>query len=110
MNAQLDNLIRGPADQLTCKGLEIALGLEAGTFFRELPGVISNNEAAFVCDSVAVLQRASDVSCALPTALDWFLSFPIEPFGNRRPVQLVAEGRADAVLAYIDSIESGFVG
>jgi uncharacterized protein (DUF2384 family) len=42
-------------------------------------------------------------------AVDW-LNQPLASFDHKTPQQLIAEGRADSVIGYLHSIESGFVG
>lgn len=42
-------------------------------------------------------------------AAEW-MKRPLAAFDGKTPLQLIAEGRADALTAYLHSIESGFVG
>ncbi|WP_175472803.1 MbcA/ParS/Xre antitoxin family protein [Luteibacter sp. 329MFSha] len=42
-------------------------------------------------------------------AVAW-LQEPIATFGGKTPLELVAEGRTDDLLGYIQSFESGYVG
>lgn len=43
-------------------------------------------------------------------AEDFIESEPIAAFGGRTLIQLVAEGRTEAAISYIESIAAGFVG
>lgn len=43
-------------------------------------------------------------------AKDFIKTEPIAAFGGRTLLQLVAEGRTEAAISYIESIASGFVG
>ncbi len=40
-------------------------------------------------------------------AYAWYRSEPLPGFGGRTPMELVREGQADAVMAYISAIDAG---
>lgn len=56
-----------------------------------------------------VLAEAEAVFGDRATAATW-LDQPLSTFHGRTPRQLINEGRADDILSYLASIESGFVG
>lgn len=58
-------------------------------------------------DDVLVVVEA--ISGDRDQAVAW-LQEPLATFGNKTALDLVAEGRTDAVLRYLASIASGFVG
>jgi uncharacterized protein (DUF2384 family) len=61
-------------------------------------------------DSAAtVLARAADIAGGEHRAAAWYRA-PLREFGGRSPETLIAEGKLDVVLRYLDSIESGYVG
>jgi Protein of unknown function (DUF2384) len=43
-------------------------------------------------------------------AIRWLLEEPLEVFRGRTAWEVVSQGRAEAVIAYLESISSGFVG
>lgn len=56
-----------------------------------------------------VLQAAEAISGDRDKAVAW-LQEPIAAFGGKTALELVAEGRTDDLLGYIQSFESGYVG
>lgn len=56
-----------------------------------------------------VLKAAEIIAGSRIAALAW-TERPLPALGNQSPAHMVTEGRADAVLAYLASIESGFLG
>jgi uncharacterized protein (DUF2384 family) len=54
-----------------------------------------------------ILSRAADMSGALGKAVVWFRHQPIAAFGFKRAADLVQEGRASAVLEWLDALEDG---
>lgn len=55
------------------------------------------------------LQAIEAISGDHDKAVAW-LQEPLTTFGGKTALELVAEGRTDDLLAYLASIESGFVG
>lgn len=55
-----------------------------------------------------VLQAVEAISGDHDRAVAW-LQEPLPTFGGKTALQLIAEGRTDAVLRYLASIASGFV-
>jgi hypothetical protein len=60
--------------------------------------------------AVQVLGRALELNTDEATVLRWFRHERLADFGLKTPFEIVAAGRADAVLAYIDSVEAGSSG
>jgi hypothetical protein len=56
-----------------------------------------------------VLRSAEAISGDRDKAVAW-LQEPIAAFGGKTALELVAEGRTDDLLGYIQSFESGYVG
>jgi hypothetical protein len=56
-----------------------------------------------------VLLAVEAISGDHDRAVAW-LQEPLTRFGGKTALELIAEGRTDAVLGYLASIESGFVG
>lgn len=57
-----------------------------------------------------VISAASDTFGDRDTAIAWMMNEPIQAFRHKTAYSLVAEGRTDDVVLYLDSIASGFVG
>lgn len=62
-----------------------------------------------VKDVDRVIAFAESISGDRAKAVEW-LNQPLEEFGGKTPLQLVAEGRTDDVIGYLQSFESGYVG
>ena len=74
-------------------------------------GQLSADAAPFVLERcLLVVTAAAELSGNTPQALSWFGSHPISTFDSKTAQQLVLEGRADAVLAYLESLQSGTSG
>jgi len=56
-----------------------------------------------------VLAAADRVTSNREASLEWF-GRPLAAFGGKTPEELVALGRADDLVGYLDSVSSGFVG
>lgn len=56
-----------------------------------------------------IVALAEKVSGSRKKALAW-INRPIAEFDNQTPAELVANGRADVVFAYIESLSSGATG
>jgi hypothetical protein len=57
----------------------------------------------FLRDAVRVLAAAFTLAGSADCALYWFRSHPIQDFDYKTPEALVSEGRANAVIQYIES-------
>lgn len=64
----------------------------------------------FLRDAVAVLEGAMTINSDEALVLQWFREQPLEDFGMKRPVEIVAAGHADALLKYLASLDSGSTG
>jgi hypothetical protein len=56
-----------------------------------------------------IVALAESISGDRAKAIEW-LSQPLDTFGGKTPMQLIAEGRADNAIGYLQSIASGFAG
>jgi uncharacterized protein (DUF2384 family) len=56
---------------------------------------------------VRVLESAAEVAGDVDRALVWFRHQPIEAYRFKTAAELVAEGHADAVMAYLDDLRHG---
>lgn len=61
-------------------------------------------------DSMRVLQAAMDLRGNVGDALFWFRNHPIRDFERKTADRLVSEGKTDAVLSYLESLEAGASG
>jgi hypothetical protein len=57
-----------------------------------------------------VIRAAARISGSHELAVEWFENELLEVFGSRTPQTLVAEGRTEELLAYIQSLDAGFLG
>lgn len=64
----------------------------------------------YMRDAVRVLQAAADLRGNVGEALFWFKNHPIRDFDRKTADRLVAEGKAEAVLRYMRSLEAGATG
>lgn len=64
----------------------------------------------YMRDAVRVLQAAADLRGDIDEALFWFKNYPIRDFDRKTADRLVAEGKAEAVLRYLRSLEAGATG
>jgi hypothetical protein len=58
-------------------------------------------------DTVEIINRVTDWSGSAGRAFAWFRSQPLPSFGDKTAEDLVKEGRADAVKAYLSRIADG---
>ena len=58
-------------------------------------------------DTVEIINRVSEWSGGVGRAFAWFRSQPLPSFGDKTAEDLVKEGRADAVKAYLARIADG---
>ena len=64
----------------------------------------------YMRETVRVLKAATDLSGDMNKALFWFRNHPLQPFEYKTAEQLVADGKADAVIKYISMLEAGAAG
>ena len=81
-------------------------------FIRNTVTRSPNTEALqrYLRDALRVLKAASDLSGDMKKALFWFRNHPLQPFEYKTAEQLVADGKADAVVSYISMLEAGSAG
>jgi hypothetical protein len=58
-------------------------------------------------DTVEIINRVTDWSGSPGRAFAWFRSQPLPSFGDKTAEDLIKEGRADAVKAYLSRIADG---
>ena len=58
-------------------------------------------------EMVKVISAVAQLTGDLQKAIYWYRNDPILDYGQRTAAELVAEGHADAVLAYIRDLENG---
>lgn len=61
-------------------------------------------------DVVRALSAAYALCGDIDRALFWFRNHPIPEFGHRTAIDLVAAGKVDAVVDYVESLSAGFTG
>jgi Protein of unknown function (DUF2384) len=64
----------------------------------------------FLREALRALSAAYEITHDRNRSLFWFRNTPIPEFGHRSAEQLIAEGKADAIIAYLSSIASGSSG
>ena len=64
----------------------------------------------FLREALRVIKAATELRGDLNQALFWYRNEPLSAFAYRTAERLVSEGRADAVLAYVSSLEAGAAG
>ena len=70
----------------------------------------SESVQKFLRDALRIIRAATDISGNMQSTLFWYRNEPLPPFGYKTAEQLVSEGRTEALLRYIASLEAGFVG
>jgi uncharacterized protein (DUF2384 family) len=93
--------------QLQIQELAQLAGVHRATV-REAPSNLRLQ--SFLRESVRVLAAATEVSGDQGKAMFWFRNEPIRDFGYQTAEKLVSAGKADAVIDYLQSIESGSTG
>lgn len=58
-------------------------------------------------EMIRVITKTATVTGDLSKALYWFRNEPIVDYGHKTAAQLIAEGHADAVMAYLGDLENG---
>ena len=64
----------------------------------------------YLRESVRVMRAAVDVAGSVEEAIYWFKNNPLPTFDYKTPQDLVSEGRTEALVRYIQSLQSGFTG
>ena len=96
------------ADALRTTKLEIAgtLGLGKDAFTRA-SRVKARKTQIRLRQMLEILNRVEDASGSPLAAYAWFRAEPLPGFGGATPDQLLREGKADQVHAYLDRIMAG---
>lgn len=96
------------ADALRTTKNEIAgtLGLGQDAFSRA-SRIKARKTQTRLREMVEILNRVESVTGSQLGAYAWFRSEPLPGFGGMTPDQLVREGRADFVHAYLDRVMAG---
>ena len=64
----------------------------------------------YLRESVRVMRAAVDIAGSVEEAIYWFKNNPLPVFDYKTPQDLVSEGRTEALVRYIQSLQAGFVG
>ena len=64
----------------------------------------------YLRESVRAMRAAVDITGSIEKAIFWFKNNPLATFDYKTPQDLVSEGRTDALIRYIQSLQAGFVG
>lgn len=96
------------ADDLRTNRREIAstLGL-GGDALSRTTRIRAPKTQTRIREMLEILNRVEAQTGSLLAAYAWFRSEPMKGFGGMTPDQLVREGKADHVHAYLDRIMSG---
>jgi DNA-binding protein HU-beta len=98
MHKRPARMVRNPA---TGKAVKIKASKKVA--FR----VAKNLEQAAADSGRLIVERAQQLVGAHDKAEAWFRYQPLPAFENKTPRQLVQEGRSDAVLLHLDTLEDG---
>lgn len=64
----------------------------------------------YLRESVRVMRAAVDIAGSVEKAIFWFKNNPLPTFDYKTPQDLVSEGRTEALIRYIQSLQAGFAG
>lgn len=64
----------------------------------------------YLRESVRVMRAAVDVVGSVEQAIFWYKNNPLPTFDYKTPQDLVSEGRIEALIRYIQSLQAGFAG
>ncbi|MES1938439.1 MbcA/ParS/Xre antitoxin family protein [Salinisphaera hydrothermalis] len=64
----------------------------------------------FMREALKVLSASNETQGDIGKKMYWMRNYPIPAFGHKTAWDLTLEGRADAVVAYLESIADGFAG
>jgi hypothetical protein len=110
----IDSLQEPRTPYISPKRLSNALGVKVASL-AELTGVHRNtlrNPSSErlqgrMREMVKVITAATELAGDLDKAIYWYRNEPIADYGHRTAAELVADGHAEAVLAYIRDLENG---
>lgn len=58
-------------------------------------------------EMIKVISAAAELTGDIQKAIYWYRNEPIADYGHRTAAELVADGHADAVMAYVRDLENG---
>jgi uncharacterized protein (DUF2384 family) len=64
----------------------------------------------YLRESVRVMRAAVDIAGSVEKAIFWFKNNPLPTFDYKTPQDLVSEGRTEALIRYIQSLQAWFTG
>lgn len=70
----------------------------------------SESVQRYLREAIKVIRAAFEVSGDMGQALYWYRNEPLQPFDYRTAEALVAAGRADDIVRFIDSFAAGAAG
>jgi uncharacterized protein (DUF2384 family) len=91
---------------MSLSSLSSSLGLHRNT----LRNTSSEAVQGRLREVLRVLSAASEVTGDVDRAIFWYLNEPIADYGHKTAHRLVAEGQAEAVVAYLSDLENGATG
>jgi uncharacterized protein (DUF2384 family) len=56
------------------------------------------------------MRAAADIAGSVEDAIYWFKNNPLPLFDYKTPQDLVSEGRTEALIRYIQSLQAGYAG
>lgn len=64
----------------------------------------------YLRESLRVVRAAVDIAGSVEEAIFWFKNNPLPAFDYKTPQDLVSEGRTEALIKYVQSLQAGFAG
>lgn len=64
----------------------------------------------YLRESVRVVRAAVDIAGSVEEAIYWYKNNPLPAFDYKTPQDLVSEGRTEALIRFIKSLQAGFAG
>jgi len=64
----------------------------------------------YLRESVRVMRAAVDITGSVEKAIFWFKNNPLPTFDYKTPQELVSEGRTEALIRYVQSLQAGYAG
>ena len=64
----------------------------------------------YLRESLRAIRAATDIAGSVESAIYWFRNNPLPVFDYKTAEMLVSEGRTDALIKYIQSLQAGFAG
>jgi uncharacterized protein (DUF2384 family) len=64
----------------------------------------------YLRETLRVMRAAADIAGSVEDAIYWFKNNPLPLFDYKTPQDLVSEGRTEALIRYIQSLQAGYAG